>query len=81
VTDNGTGDYTVNFTTAMPDADYSPNITMAPNYSISNAWAPQLFSQSSATEVAPTTSAFRLHFRDTTNTAYDPKYVCIGVFR
>ena len=23
ITDNGTGDYTVNFTTAMPDADYS----------------------------------------------------------
>ena len=25
VTDNGTGDYTVNFTTAMTDADYSVN--------------------------------------------------------
>jgi hypothetical protein len=23
ITDNGTGDYTVNFTTAMPDANYS----------------------------------------------------------
>lgn len=23
ITDNGTGDYTLNFTTAMPDADYS----------------------------------------------------------
>ena len=23
ITDNGTGDYTVNFTTALPDADYS----------------------------------------------------------
>jgi hypothetical protein len=23
ITDNGTGDYTVNFTTAMPDADYT----------------------------------------------------------
>jgi hypothetical protein len=27
ITDNGTGDYTVNFTTAMPDANYSPQIT------------------------------------------------------
>lgn len=26
ITDNGTGDYTVNFTTAMPDANYSHNI-------------------------------------------------------
>lgn len=24
ITDNGTGDYTVNFTTALPDANYSP---------------------------------------------------------
>ena len=32
ITDNGTGDYTVNFTTAMPDANYSINI----NASIGN---------------------------------------------
>ena len=27
ITDNGTGDYTVNFTTAMPDANYSQNVS------------------------------------------------------
>jgi hypothetical protein len=27
ITDNGTGDYTVNFATAMPDADYSAVLT------------------------------------------------------
>lgn len=27
ITDNGTGDYTVNFTTAMPDANYAVNTT------------------------------------------------------
>lgn len=27
ITDNGTGDYTVNFTTAMPDANYSTLIS------------------------------------------------------
>jgi len=27
ITDNGTGDYTVNFTTAMPDANYVTNVT------------------------------------------------------
>ena len=33
ITDNGTGDYTVNFTTAMPDANYafSGNVTDDPN--------------------------------------------------
>jgi hypothetical protein len=30
ITDNGTGDYTVNFTTAMPDANYSPVATIKP---------------------------------------------------
>lgn len=27
ITDNGTGDYTVNFTTAMPDANYAVSVT------------------------------------------------------
>jgi hypothetical protein len=27
ITDNGTGDYTVNFTTAMPDANYVISVT------------------------------------------------------
>ena len=27
ITDNGTGDYTVNFTTAMPDANYGAQVT------------------------------------------------------
>ena len=27
ITDNGTGDYRVNFTTAMPDANYATNVT------------------------------------------------------
>ena len=29
ITDNGTGDYTVNFTTAMPDANYSVGYQLA----------------------------------------------------
>jgi hypothetical protein len=31
ITDNGTGDYTVNFTTAMPDANYCFNISASDN--------------------------------------------------
>jgi hypothetical protein len=31
ITDNGTGDYTVNFTTAMPDANYSTSIAVIPD--------------------------------------------------
>lgn len=32
ITDNGTGDYTVNFTTAMPDVNYAFAGTAAANY-------------------------------------------------
>ena len=31
ITDNGTGDYTVNFTTAMPDVNYATMLTVAGN--------------------------------------------------
>jgi hypothetical protein len=54
ITDNGTGDYTVNFTTAMPDANYSMNATgenaSGTNYSVIQ------FNQNTS----PTTSAVRL---------------------
>ena len=33
ITDNGTGDYTVNFTTAMPDVNYCANVTIIPSSS------------------------------------------------
>ena len=29
ITDNGTGDYTINFTNALPDANYNHNITLS----------------------------------------------------
>jgi hypothetical protein len=35
ITDNGTGDYTVNFTTAMPDANYS---VVAGGYHVSGSY-------------------------------------------
>lgn len=53
ITDNGTGDYTVNFTTAMPDANYSVALTCRiSGNNLNNA------TLSSASN--PTTSAFRM---------------------
>jgi len=47
ITDNGTGDYTVNFTTAMPDANYSftalviiPNLNYARVVGLKNLTTP-----------------------------------------
>jgi len=61
VTDNGTGDYTVNFTTAMPDANYS-----VVGVSSGNGSAISLFSNISdagATSVASNTNNITIQTR------------------
>lgn len=73
VTDNGTGDYTVNFTTAMLDANYSVSGT-------TGALAANNVFVAGATD-APTTSAYRLNTRATTNANVDTAYVNVAIFR
>lgn len=81
ITDNATGDYTVNFTTAMPDVNYSIVASTSPWYATQWNYGVSLnTTTNSATEVAPTTSGFRV-FQYTISGAYDPKYFCISVFR
>ena len=75
ITDNGTGDYTVNFTTAMPDVNYATNVTTdtssAGNYS---NYSNTLFGQSSA-------SAIRV-ISTSNSTAYsDVPRIAVSVFR
>jgi len=60
ITDNGTGDYTINFTNSMPDANYLA-VTTGGQKAVS--WGLTLVSNTAA----PTTSAFRY----TTNTPND----------
>ena len=80
ITDNGTGDYTVNFTTAMPDANYAINVNSSPNYAGAYTASPAI-NASSTTEVAPTTTAIRFSVVSTGGSALDPKYVNLSVFR
>lgn len=59
ITDNGAGDYTVNFASAMPDANYAPvvNIGFGGTTATKNFY---LFgSPANGVRVAPTTSGFR----------------------
>lgn len=76
ITDNGTGQYTVNFTTAMLDADYATLATAgdsAVNYTVA-------FTSSNA---APTTSAVRVQVvtQNSGNpTAFDVNRVAVAVF-
>jgi hypothetical protein len=81
ITDNGTGDYTVNFTTAMTDANYSVNINASGPYRTSIGQA-AFGTQDSATTM--TTSAVRLgivQVGGTAANAYDSANIFVSVFR
>ena len=80
ITDNGTGDYTINFITAMPDANYQYSGSFSPNYGAVYP-AGMAINTSGSAESAPTTSAFRVVCVGVNSSLYDPKYVNIAVFR
>jgi hypothetical protein len=69
ITDNGTGDYTVNFTTAMPDANYTVLATI--NAGTSSTTQPSSLS----------TTSFNLSTNNAFSGAVDPSLVCVAVFR
>ena len=76
ITDNGTGDYTVNFTTAMPDVNYAAVSTSGD----SAASAPRVSGPTTA--AAPTVSAYRLvNVLGSTSVAQDVSYVFVAFFR
>ena len=82
ITDNGTGDYTVNFTTAMPDIDYvvvggasNGSIDGVPGNDNRFLMAPKkTFDQSS-------TSSIRVGTRNPDFNNEDSKYVYVAAFR
>jgi hypothetical protein len=72
ITDNGTGDYTVNFTTAMPDANYSVS------GSTGTGESSRVFGRHSS---SPTTSAVRVVCVYPGNALYDDSQMHVAVFR
>jgi hypothetical protein len=76
ITDNGTGDYTVNFTTAMPDANYC---VMALGFASA---ADSTTLRGVHQKGTPTTSGVRLVFMNgINNSTYDGEYCTVAVFR
>jgi hypothetical protein len=71
ITDNGTGDYTINFTTAMPDANYCAIGTTGPKGSNSEAFT--IFSY--------TSSAVRINSSSGAGTAGDTTNINCAIFR
>lgn len=65
ITDNGTGDYTVNFTTAMPDANYAVSSILSNSQSVGNS-VKILASNNTSSPTTMSTSACRLVYVTTT---------------
>lgn len=74
ITDNGTGDYTVNFTSAMPDANYSWG---GSSQNSTGGTVRSIFTNTSTT---PTASALRVQNSNYVS-AEDPSYASVIVFR
>lgn len=77
ITDNGTGDYTINFATAMPDANYAVNIA-ASRIGLNDAAIASCWVSSSDTRSA---SSKRFRVMGGTSTFYDPEDVYVSIFR
>jgi hypothetical protein len=81
ITDNGTGDYTVNFTTAMPDANYGVAAICTTTTSGGGYLGAGIRATGTGTGGASnmTTTSARI-FTKTTN-LIDPDVVCVSIFR
>jgi uncharacterized protein (AIM24 family) len=73
ITDNGTGTYTVNFTTAMADANYAAHLEQGSTSDSATNRGYRCVMQT-------TTSAVKVQVRSETNEA-DAPLVCVSVFR
>lgn len=75
ITDNGTGDYTVNFTTAMVDANYCTLATSG-LATTSNATFAGIYATATLT-----TSAVRFYAVDAGDVIRDCAFYCVAIFR
>jgi hypothetical protein len=80
VADNGTGNYTVNFTTAMPDVDYS----ISGNAGVAGVGAAGVFvclQSADTTRGTQSTTACQVTNVSSGGSSVDPAYVNIAIFR
>jgi hypothetical protein len=80
ITDNGTGDYTVNFTTSMPDVNYSWSYSMQYNNagSVGNE---VLYASTKNGSGVVATSSIRFTTLLSSGSLFDCAQVCLNVFR
>ena len=75
ITDNGTGDYTVNFTTDMDDANYAATANWSSELSA------RLFQDGQAIPVTYDVGSVRIWLSDGAANAYDGSIVSVAIFR
>jgi hypothetical protein len=75
ITDNGTGDYSVNFTNALPDANYSVHVTG--DNSGASAFIPFLRTNASV----PALGSIRVGFTNSSFSSTDVTYANVTVIR
>ena len=73
ITDNGTGDYTANFTTAMTDANYAVTTGFTPYTSTNFTAYGAIHGSAASGATTKTTSAIRVEYKNVANdsTFYD----------
>lgn len=76
ITDNGVGDYTVNFTTAMPDANYAP--IFGGNYNTAIGRDNNIGVRSN---VPPTNSSLRINVFEPNTGLIDSTFLNVAIFR
>jgi len=79
ITDNGTGDYTLNFTTAMPDVNYSfacsaQEDTIGAGNTIRQRYC-------APARVTPVVGGIRIRVQDLADTFSDAQFVAVNIFR
>lgn len=80
ITDNGTGAYTVNLTTAMPDANYSVSGAAGSSGTASGCWFTTGFN-TNAFNTNNTTSSFKIQIYFATTSVTDVEFIYAAVFR
>ncbi len=83
ITDNGVGNYKINFTTAMDDTNYSANASVTSNGSVNRATnSVCVFAVSGGLTETPTTSGFSVFVYHSGNqVAQDASIITASVFR
>ena len=80
ITKNGTGDYTVNFAVAMPDANYA--VVMIHTDCLTGTWVPKVLTSTNASTspITYTTTAIRIGFGNSSGSG-DVNVLSVAIFR